>query len=165
MRAGVIISRDQLESWAGRTLSDEEVARIGDALPHSSVPESVGTIAENMIIDEVAAEREQAEEQGRLPRVAAEAARQVVIDYFREWCYTEAGVLRPERELPRLFEPGHNGTGWDLTWEGSSPDEWTLLVTGGARDRDTGQHRSPAQFPPEVFAEPINHVELGLYPR
>lgn len=42
---GITLSRNQLSSWAGFTLTDEEVARIGNALPSSTLPEIVGVIA------------------------------------------------------------------------------------------------------------------------
>jgi hypothetical protein len=47
-RPGVIISRDQLEAWAGRPLTNEQVERLDRAIPHSSIPEAVATIVESM---------------------------------------------------------------------------------------------------------------------
>lgn len=44
----IAISRATLHDWVGRALTDEEVARIYSALPHSSVPEAVATIAANL---------------------------------------------------------------------------------------------------------------------
>ncbi len=43
-RVGVTLTREDIEEWAGRPLTDEEVARLDDALPYSSVPEAVATI-------------------------------------------------------------------------------------------------------------------------
>lgn len=39
-----IISREQAEEWAGRKLSDEEVERLSDAIPFSSIPDAIDTI-------------------------------------------------------------------------------------------------------------------------
>ncbi len=44
-RLTVQITRDQLESWAGRELTDEEVDRLDDCIPNSSIPEAIGEIA------------------------------------------------------------------------------------------------------------------------
>lgn len=46
-RLTVTITRDQLECWAGRELSDDEVARLDDAIPMSSIPEAIGTIVDS----------------------------------------------------------------------------------------------------------------------
>lgn len=43
---GLVIARRQLESYAGRSLTDSEVERIERALPHSSIPEALATIAD-----------------------------------------------------------------------------------------------------------------------
>ncbi len=40
-RAGVTLTRDQLESWAGRALSDEEVEALDTHISLSSIPEAV----------------------------------------------------------------------------------------------------------------------------
>jgi hypothetical protein len=42
----VEITRDQLECWAGRELSDEEVARLDECIPNSSIPEAIGAIVD-----------------------------------------------------------------------------------------------------------------------
>lgn len=47
-RVTVEITREQLEAWAGRELSDDEVAEIDDAIPDSSIPEAIGCIAESV---------------------------------------------------------------------------------------------------------------------
>lgn len=39
-----MISRDQAESWAGRTLTDDEVERLEECIPNSSIPDAIGTI-------------------------------------------------------------------------------------------------------------------------
>jgi hypothetical protein len=41
---GITLSRGQLEAWAGRRLSEEEIERLGDAIPHSSIPQAIGQI-------------------------------------------------------------------------------------------------------------------------
>lgn len=47
-RMTVEITRDQLEAWAGRTLTDDEVYALDDAIPNSSIPDAVGTIVAGM---------------------------------------------------------------------------------------------------------------------
>lgn len=49
---GVVITRHQLEAWAGHGLSDEQVQRVSDAIPHSSVPDAIGQIAAEAFSDE-----------------------------------------------------------------------------------------------------------------
>lgn len=44
---GVTLTRDQLESWVGRELSDEEVEALDTSIPESSIPEAVRTIVES----------------------------------------------------------------------------------------------------------------------
>jgi hypothetical protein len=39
-----LITREQVESWAGRALSDDELERLSDAIPNSSIPDAVDTI-------------------------------------------------------------------------------------------------------------------------
>lgn len=46
--AGVTITRGQLEHWAGRQLTDTEVAQVQDALPNASVPEAIATIIDHL---------------------------------------------------------------------------------------------------------------------
>lgn len=48
-RQGIILSRDQLEAWAGRPLSDEEVEAIDECIPNSSIPDAIDTIANEAI--------------------------------------------------------------------------------------------------------------------
>jgi hypothetical protein len=38
------LTRDQLESWAGRELTDDEVETLDTVLPESSIPEAIGEI-------------------------------------------------------------------------------------------------------------------------
>lgn len=47
-RAGITLTRDQLEAWACRTLTDEEVEALDMAVPDSSIPEAIGTIADSL---------------------------------------------------------------------------------------------------------------------
>jgi hypothetical protein len=44
---GITLSRGQLEAWAGRPLADDEITNLEDAIPHSSIPEAVGTIVDS----------------------------------------------------------------------------------------------------------------------
>lgn len=44
----ITITRDQLECWAGRPLTEEEVDRLDEALPDSSIPEAIATIVGEM---------------------------------------------------------------------------------------------------------------------
>jgi hypothetical protein len=43
-----LISREQAEAWAGRTLTDELWNRLTECVPLSSVPEAIGTIIDSM---------------------------------------------------------------------------------------------------------------------
>jgi hypothetical protein len=47
-----MITRNQLNAWAGFTLTDEQVARIAESLPHSTMPEVVATIADDFRPDD-----------------------------------------------------------------------------------------------------------------
>lgn len=40
----VEITRQQLEEWAGRRLTDEQVERLDGCIPNSSIPEAIGVI-------------------------------------------------------------------------------------------------------------------------
>lgn len=44
VRVGILLTRNQIEAWASRPLSDEDVARLGNAIPLSSIPDAVDTI-------------------------------------------------------------------------------------------------------------------------
>lgn len=48
-RQGITLSRDQLEAWARRPLSDNEVEAIDECIPHSSIPDAIETIANEAI--------------------------------------------------------------------------------------------------------------------
>ncbi|QWY65414.1 MULTISPECIES: hypothetical protein [Mycobacterium] len=50
-RNGITLSRDQLESWARRPLTDAEVDSIAKCVPHSSIPDAIETIANEAIVD------------------------------------------------------------------------------------------------------------------
>lgn len=39
-----MITREQAEAWCGRTLSDDDVERLEEAIPNSSIPEAVDAI-------------------------------------------------------------------------------------------------------------------------
>ncbi len=43
-RRGLTITREQLERWAGRPLTEVEVDRLTACVPNSSVPEAIGEI-------------------------------------------------------------------------------------------------------------------------
>lgn len=43
-----LITRGQLEAWAGRPLTDHDLARIDEAIPNSSIPEAFGAIVDGM---------------------------------------------------------------------------------------------------------------------
>jgi hypothetical protein len=45
---GIELTRDQLQAWAGRELTDEEVEQIDEAIQHSSIPEAINTIADSL---------------------------------------------------------------------------------------------------------------------
>jgi hypothetical protein len=49
-RPHVILYRSQLEEWASRTLTDDEVNAIAAAIPHSSIPAAIETIANEGIV-------------------------------------------------------------------------------------------------------------------
>ena len=40
-----LITAEQASSWAGRTLTADEVDRLSEAIPHSSIPDAIDTIA------------------------------------------------------------------------------------------------------------------------
>ncbi|WIM95791.1 hypothetical protein ACTOB_007925 [Actinoplanes oblitus] len=43
-RPTVTITREQVECWAGRTLTDDEVYVLDGCIPNSSIPDAVGDI-------------------------------------------------------------------------------------------------------------------------
>ena len=47
---GITISRDRLDEWAGRELSDNEVDQLKRAIPYSSIPEALRTIADSFVV-------------------------------------------------------------------------------------------------------------------
>lgn len=38
------ITREQIESWAGQHLTDEQIAELEEIIPNSSIPDAIGTI-------------------------------------------------------------------------------------------------------------------------
>jgi len=48
-RRGVVLTREQLEVWVGGSLTDEEVERVEQAIPESSVPDVIEGIANGVI--------------------------------------------------------------------------------------------------------------------
>lgn len=45
---GITLTRGQLEAWAGRKLTNMEVERLDEAVPHSSIPEAIAVIVDNL---------------------------------------------------------------------------------------------------------------------
>ncbi len=45
---GILITREQLEDWARRPLTDDDVASLDDAIPMSSIPEAIGDICDSI---------------------------------------------------------------------------------------------------------------------
>jgi len=43
-----LISREQAEAWAGRALTNEMLAELAKAIPHSSIPDAISTIIESI---------------------------------------------------------------------------------------------------------------------
>ena len=50
-RPTVTIIREQLECWAGRPLSDDEVSDLDDRIPQSSIPDAIGNIVASITVD------------------------------------------------------------------------------------------------------------------
>ena len=48
---GIELTRDQLQAWAGRELTDEEVEALDRAIPDSSIPEAIQTLADSLSSD------------------------------------------------------------------------------------------------------------------
>jgi hypothetical protein len=47
-RLGITLTREQIEYWAQRYLTDEQVKTLQEAIPHSSVPDAIAIIVENL---------------------------------------------------------------------------------------------------------------------
>ena len=78
----------------------------------------------------------------------AEAAAHTVDQWFAIHGYEES-------EHPTMYKPGHEGPMWVLSLEGGGDDvPWPIQVCDDLRDK----------WPDGVFAEPVNHWCLGLYP-
>lgn len=43
---GITLTRSQLEAWAARPLTDEHIDRLSEAIPNSSIPESISLISD-----------------------------------------------------------------------------------------------------------------------
>lgn len=48
-RPGITLTRDQLECWAGVSLTDEQVEELGECIPNSSIPEAIATIVSDAL--------------------------------------------------------------------------------------------------------------------
>jgi len=46
---GITLTRTQLEEWAGEALTDQQVEALEEAIPYSSIPEAINTIALSII--------------------------------------------------------------------------------------------------------------------
>jgi hypothetical protein len=46
---GVLLTRDQLESWADGPITDDEIVALSDAIPNSSIPSAIDTIVNESI--------------------------------------------------------------------------------------------------------------------
>lgn len=44
VKTPVVLTRDQIEEWAGTRLTPCEIERLTNAIPHSSIPDAVGEI-------------------------------------------------------------------------------------------------------------------------
>jgi hypothetical protein len=73
-----------------------------------------------------------------------------VLEMVRAWIATTDPYAAKE---VRLYEPGFHTGGWSIALEGG-PYEWPMTVCESLR----------ATCPVGVFAEPVNHWCLGLYP-
>lgn len=49
---GITITREQLAAWAGRALTDDEVERLDECIPNSSIPDAIDTIVSSFDPDE-----------------------------------------------------------------------------------------------------------------
>ncbi len=47
-RPGITLTRDQLEAWATRTLTDEQIEQMEEAIPNSSIPDAIGGISDSL---------------------------------------------------------------------------------------------------------------------
>ena len=47
--AGVLLTRAQIDAWAGTTVTDDELVELGDAIPNSSIPDAIETIVNEAI--------------------------------------------------------------------------------------------------------------------
>ena len=50
--ADELISREQAEAWAGQSLSDELLDRLGEAIPQSGIPDAINTIVASIVADD-----------------------------------------------------------------------------------------------------------------
>lgn len=48
---GELITREQAEHWAGRPLSDEDLERLDEAIPFSSIPDAISAIVDSFDSD------------------------------------------------------------------------------------------------------------------
>lgn len=106
-----------------------------------------------------------------LTKAKAQQALKAVEQQFA--VYIEAGY-----DGPKLYEPGHQCSGWAIGWE-EGPYEWPYRAFEGGTDEELFElaqaevgaegaaklaNDPGAACPEGVFAEPVNHWCLGLYP-
>ncbi|OLF08548.1 hypothetical protein BU204_34210 [Actinophytocola xanthii] len=46
--AASLLTHAQLEHWAGRLLTEDDIDRLEDAIPHSSIPDAIAAIVDGM---------------------------------------------------------------------------------------------------------------------
>jgi hypothetical protein len=98
-------------------------------------------------------------------RELAQQVRGIVIAHFETYTHNADGSLVDEKWLPVLREPDSGwGDHWVLAWEEGGPYEWTALATSGGIAEFSAKAFEPAEFPRTVFCEPVNGIELGVYP-
>jgi hypothetical protein len=59
---GISFTREQVEAWAGRKLTGDQMQDLEDALPNSSFPECISTIVAHMDLDDETCSAEGCEE-------------------------------------------------------------------------------------------------------
>lgn len=63
-RPGITLTRDQLEAWAGKALTDDQVESLEESIQFSSIPEAIALIAEQFPYNEEEEEKGQCQDCG-----------------------------------------------------------------------------------------------------
>jgi hypothetical protein len=50
---GIVLTRHQLQAWAGRSLTAWDIERLDECIPNSSIPEAIETIVSSWPDDEL----------------------------------------------------------------------------------------------------------------